>query len=254
MLPKNLLLSIFLCTIAANVAKAETVTEYFLDTVDSGEGSWPCLFYELNYNTDISVAEKAKWYSQDEDESYWREGIGPFSIDANKFLVTQWQSTVHPILIRRHFYLTAEDLTKIEAGTVTLVYSYDENPKIWLNSTLLVSTTGWNDNNYASLRFTSARKKLLVEGDNVLCVSLQKGEGGGHIDYGLSVTYNPMHDGITSPSISPEGSESSQDSKFKIQESIYDLSGQRVNSQFIIHNSQFKKGIFVKQNKKVILK
>lgn len=27
---------------------AEQVTEYILDTVDSGEGSWPCLFYELN--------------------------------------------------------------------------------------------------------------------------------------------------------------------------------------------------------------
>lgn len=249
MLPKNLLIPMFLCTLATHIAKAETVTKYFLDTVDSGEGSWPCLFYELNYNTDIAVAEKAKWYLRDEDESYWREGIGPFSIDKNKFLVTQWQSTVHPILIRRHFYLTAEDLAKIEAGTVTLVYSYDENPKIWLNGTLLVSTTGWNDNNYASLRFTSTRKKLLVEGDNVLCVSLQKGEGGGHIDYGLSVAYNPMHDGIRSPSISPEGSEDTLDSKFKKQNSIYDLSGRKIMEQ-----GARSKGVFVKQNKKVILK
>ena len=238
MMPKNLLIPMFLCTLATPVAKAETVTEYFLDTVDSGEGSWPCLFYELNYNTDITVAEKAKWYLQDEDESYWREGIGPFSIDANKFLVTQWQSTVHPILIRRHFYLTAEDLAKIEAGTVTLVYSYDENPKIWLNGTLLVSATGWNDNNYASLRFTSARKKLLVEGDNVLCVSLQQGDGGGHIDYGLSVTYNPMHDGIEPLSFSHEG-----------EGYIYDINGRKVQE-----NSSLKKGILIKQNKKVILK
>ena len=218
---KGLFPVLFLLGIS-QASAADNVTEFFLDTVDSGDGSWPCLFYELNYNSDITYAERAKWHSADEDESYWREGIGPFSIDKNKFLVTQWQSTVHPILIRRHFYLTAEDLAKIEAGTVTLVYSYDENPKIWLNGTLLVSTTGWNDNNYASLRFTSTRKKLLVEGDNVLCVSLQKGEGGGHIDYGLSVAYNPMHDGIRSPSISPEGSEDTLDSKFKKQNSIYD--------------------------------
>ena len=131
------LLPLFLAITTSKAA--EQVTEYILDTVDSGEGSWPCLFYELNYNSDISQAEKAKWYALDEDESYWREGVGPFSIDANKFLVTQWQSTVHPILIRRHFTLTAEDMAKIQIGVVTFTYSYDENPKFWLNGKQLVS-------------------------------------------------------------------------------------------------------------------
>lgn len=143
MVPKHLLLSMIFSVAACNVTKAvETVTEYFLDTVDSGEGSWSCLFYELNYNTDISPAERAHWYSLEEDESYWREGIGPFSIDENKFLVTQWQSTLHPILIRRHFTLTAEDLVKISVGTVAMTYSYDENPTFWLNGTKITSVTG----------------------------------------------------------------------------------------------------------------
>lgn len=78
-----------------------------------------------------------------------------------------------------------------------------------------------------------------MEGDNVLCVSLQRGEGGGHIDYGLSVTYNPMHDGITSPSPTlPKG-----------EGDIYDLNGRKIMEQ-----GAGGKGIFVKQNKKVILK
>lgn len=236
-MPKKLyfLLPVFLAI--TSVGAAEQVTEYILDTVDSGEGSWPCLFYELNYNSDITLAERAKWYALDEDESYWREGIGPFSIDASKFLVTQWQSTVHPILIRRHFTLTAEDIAKIEIGAVTLTYSYDENPKFWLNGRQLVSATGWNDDNYATLPFNSTRKKYFVEGDNVLCVSLQQGAGGGHIDYGLSVRYNPMHDGI-----------SAQDSDFKDDTETYNLLGQRIS-----HPAGYR-GIIVTEGKKIFQK
>lgn len=236
-MPKKLyfLLPVFLAI--TSVGAAEQVTEYILDTVDSGEGSWPCLFYELNYNSDITLAERAKWYALDEDESYWREGIGPFSIDASKFLVTQWQSTIHPILIRRHFTLTAEDIAKIEIGAVTLTYSYDENPKFWLNGRQLVSATGWNDDNYATLPFNSTRKKYFVEGDNVLCVSLQQGAGGGHIDYGLSVRYNPMHDGI-----------SAQDSDFKDDTETYNLLGQRIS-----HPAGYR-GIIVTEGKKIFQK
>jgi hypothetical protein len=41
---------IFLFLFAMTVARAaDNVTEYFLDTVDSGEGSWPCLFYESTH-------------------------------------------------------------------------------------------------------------------------------------------------------------------------------------------------------------
>ena len=229
---KHFLLSLLFLT-TSTALDAENVTEYILDTVDSGEGYWPCLFYELNYNSDITLAERGKWYALDEDESYWREGIGPFSIDENKFLVTQWQSTVHPILIRRHFTLTEEDLEKINVGTVTLNYSYDEDPIFWLNGTKIASSTGWNDNNYASSRLTNARKKLLVEGDNVLCVSLKQGSGGGHIDYGLEVKYDPSK--VTPISLIQEDEEDAI---------WYDLSGRPVSNK--------TKGIIVTEGKKKV--
>lgn len=231
---RRLFSAITLLAITATNA-ADTVTEYILDTVDSGDGSWPCMFYELNYNTDISPAERAKWYALSEDESYWREGTGPFSIDANKFLVTQWQSTVHPILIRRHFTLTADDLAKIAIGVVNLTYSYDENPKFWLNGTLITSASGWNDDNYATLRLSAARKRLLVEGDNVLCVSLQQGDGGGHIDYGLSVTYDPLDDGVSG--VEAEG---------EADDAMYNLMGQRISKP------QSLRGIILTKGKKII--
>lgn len=172
-----------------------------------------------------------------EDESYWREGFGPFSIDRNKFLVTQWQSTVHPILIRRHFTLTEEDLAKIQAGVVNLTYSYDENPIFWLNGTRLTSATGWNDNDYATFRIPNVRKKLMVEGDNVLCVSLQQGAGGGHIDFGLSVTYDPTQTAISPLRLSPE-----EEGK------AYNLLGQRLSG------STKHGGIIITEGKKILHK
>ena len=257
---KTLLLALFLfVTASSSIYAVETVTEYILDTVDSGEGQWPCLFYELNYNTDIAVAERAKWHSLDEDESYWREGIGPFSIDQNKFFVTQWQSTVHPILIRRHFTLDADDLLKISIGTLTLTYSYDENPTFWLNGTKIASATGWNDDNYATLRLPAARKRLLKEGDNVLCVSLQQGAGGGHIDYGLSLTYNPSHTSLSPFLSSPE--------EEMVNGKCYDLSGRQIvnwtprrqsrldaKASENLSNGQMPRGIYIRSGKKMLVK
>ena len=117
-----------------------------------------------------------------------------------------------------------------------MTYSYDENPTFWLNGTRLTAATGWNDDNYANLRFTNARKKLLVEGDNVLCVSLQQGAGGGHIDFGLSVTYDPTSTGIASPSSAEE------------EGSAYNLLGQKVSID------TRHQGIIITQGKKILRK
>lgn len=237
MKPARLLLLPLLLS-AASAHGADKVTEHLLDTKDSGDGSWPCLFYELNYNNDITVAQGGKWYAVDEDESYWREGFGPFSSERDNFLVTHWQSTVHPILIRRHFNLTAADIDKIEAGTVTLTYSYDENPTFWLNGTRLTASTGWNDSNYATFRLSGTRKQLLHEGDNLLCVSLKQGAGSGHIDFGMTVTYDPSATGI--PSVIDNDEEGDG--------TAYNLLGQP------IADPQASHGIIVTRGKKILKK
>ncbi len=157
----------------------------YLPTVEKGE--WNCCYYILNYNSDLTAAENAKWASLGEDESDWIEGVGPFSNDQNMFYITEWPSQVRPLLVRRHFNLTKADLQAIEKGVLELTCSYDENPKVYLNGTLIWSTTGWNDNEYAKVTLTAQQKKLFVEGDNVLAVSVAQGGGGGHIDYGISI-------------------------------------------------------------------
>ncbi len=157
----------------------------YLPTVEEGE--WDCLYYMLNYNSDLSAAENGKWAALEEDESDWVAGVGPFSNDQNMFYITEWPSQVRPILVRRHFTLTEDDVKAIVKNVVELTCSYDENPKVYLNGTLIWSANEWNDNNYAKYTLTDAHKKLFVEGDNVLAVSLMQGGGGGHIDYGLSI-------------------------------------------------------------------
>ena len=173
-----------------------TLTRTYLNTVADGE--WPCAYYMLNYNADFTDAEKARWYAVDEDESDWLKGVGPFSNDNNMFYTTEWPSQLRPILVRRHFNLTAADLAVMADSELTFTCSYDEEPVAYLNGVRLWSASGWNDNNYVRVVLTAAQKKLLVKGDNVLAVSLKQGGGGGHIDYGLSVDapYTPETGGI----------------------------------------------------------
>lgn len=218
----------------AKMSKRQTM----LGTIADGE--WPCKYYFLNYNNDISVAEQAKWYALDEDESDWISGVGPFSNDENMFFTTVWPSQVKPILIRRHFELTEEDFASINEMSLHFTCSYDENPKVWLNETLLWTASGWNDNNYADYTLAERYKELLRKGDNVLCVSLSQGGGGGHIDYGLNaeMPYDPTS-GVFSPEINKV-----TDSK------VYNLFGQYLGES----TENLAPGIYVVGGKKVIIR
>lgn len=230
---------LFLLAIAVghfSVAGAQTTTieTVLLNDVEHGD-PWPCLFYELNSNTDIDQAVGAGWMNPDEDESYWQTGVGPFSNDQNKFFITDWASELHPLLVRRHFTLSAEDIANMGNATVTMRCSYDENPEIYLNGTMVKSYSGWNDNNYATYTFTKSKKALFVEGDNVLAVSVKQGAGGGHIDYSLTMKVK-VTDGIEEV----ENDASHSDHR------IYNLNGQQVNSK------NMPKGIFIVNNKTTI--
>lgn len=214
------------------------VDRNYLSTV--AEGPWECLYYILNYNEDIAVAETAGWASNEEDEGDWISGVGPFSNDANMFLVTEWPSQVRPILIRRHFNLTATDIADMHDGELKLTCSYDENPKVYLNGTLIWSATGWNDNNYAEHTVTAEQKELLKEGDNVLAVSLTQGNGGGHIDYGLKLTkeYIPTAIAGTQTGIT----EAAGDNR------VYNLNGQYIGTSA----ANMSKGIYIVNGKKYV--
>lgn len=208
-------------------------------------GPWDCMYYLLNDNDALKRLLPEDWTGRCTDEREWIFGFGPFSNSPDQFLTTPWASQQQPLLVRRHFLLTADMLEQMAASKVVLTCSYDEEPKVFLNRKLIWSHSGWNDNDYATYTLTAADKAVLKEGDNVLCVSLQQGSGGGHIDYGLSITepYTPDEpgdeDGIKKRTM--DHGEWGMANK-----GIYNISGQRMSS--------LRRGLNILGGKKVAVK
>ena len=209
-----------------------------LPTLDEGE--WPCAYYLLNSNDELNSLAAKDWTGRCVDEADWAFGYGPFSNSFDKFRNAFWGSERQPLLVRRHFTMTAGQLADLDKQTIELVCSYDEDPRVYLNGTQIWQATGWNDNDYAHYQLTAAQKQLLREGDNVVAVSLKSGAGGGHIDLGLSITapYVP-----TAINAAP-----SQEGKATAGEKVYNLSGQQVSGRF---TSQ-QRGIYIINGKKII--
>ena len=217
-----------------------SMVQAFLPTLD--DGAWPCSYYFLNYNNDFADAEKAEWYSTTENESDWIKGVGPFSNSDDMFLTTEWASQLRPILIRRHFNLSAEDLAIIGDSQLTFSCSYDEEPIAYLNGEKFWSRTGWNDNNYDKTILTDKQKNLLVEGDNILAVSLRQGGGGGHVDFGLLI--EGKIDNMNPSAVGTVKNEKISDNK------IYNLQGQYLGTSA----ETLAPGIYIRNGKKIIIK
>ena len=205
------------------------------------EGPWPCAYYFLNSNDELNAVKAADWAGRCICEDDWVQGYGPLSNSPDQFLVSPWGSDRLPLLVRRHFSLTADEVTQLRNMPMHLLCSYDENPKVYLNGTLIWSKTGYNDNEYASYALTARNKLLLKEGDNVLAVSLAAGVGGGHIDYGLTYT------GTLSPTaITPVTQHLPLSAMYR----VYNLKGQMLGNSRSAH----VKGIYIQNTKKVITK
>ena len=230
-----LLAAVFIPLLAADGDEEETsVTRVILPT--KTDGSWPCVYYLLNSNDELNNIAASQWTGRCIAEDDWAWGYGPFSNSMDQFLVTGWGSNRMPLLVRRHFTLTADDINHISASTFTLTCSYDENPKVYLNGRLIWSAYGWNDNDYGTYRLNVRDKGWLKEGDNVLAVSLMAGNGGGHIDYGLT---------MTSPS-APSAIRRIDDTQENAATVVFDLQGRRV--------VQPATGLYIIDKKKKIIK
>lgn len=164
----------------------------FLSSV--ADGWWPAFYKTLGGNGDIETAVENGCFSTTEDESTWTIAKGPFSNGNDRFRTTYWNSNSSPILVRRHFNLSEGNAAALKAaGDVYLSISYDEWPVVYLNGTEIwrfndENRNAWNDDNYEVIQLTDAHKALLKGGDNVVGVSLQSGDGGGHIDFALYTT------------------------------------------------------------------
>ncbi len=164
-------------------------------------------------------------------ESEWISGVGPFSDEVEKYGGTYWDSSNVPILIRRYFTLTAENMAAIQNGTdVVIKCSYDEYPKLYINGNFVWSA--------------DEQKEFLHEGENMLAISLQQGGGSGHVDLGMNLAskYVPGQVGITAPEtdrLMPQINDNR----------IFDLCGRYMGTE----TDNLPRGIYVRNGKKLIL-
>ena len=213
---------------------AGDTTETLLPTLD--EGPWLCCYYLLDSNDELASIPVKEWAGRCADETDWVQGWGPLSNSPDRFLTTAWASTRQALMVRRHFTLTQEQLSVLSEGSVSLTCSYDENPRVYVNGTLVWNANGWNDNAYARFALSRRQKALLREGDNVVAVSLQRGAGGGHIDFGLFLTYTRTPDSVALPTDQPHGRR------------VYRLDGIAVPA-----TSSLPRGVYIREGRKVVV-
>ncbi len=129
------------------------------------------------------------WAAADFDDSSWETLPGAFgcaygthscSDSWHTNVGTDWYEPGTNVYIRRHVTLTADDLEK----DLCLRYSHDDYFYLYINGTLVESTGyTWAPNETKVL--TTAYKRFLVEGDNVIAVRCYNDGGGAYCDYGL---------------------------------------------------------------------
>lgn len=212
--------------------------------------TWECEYFFPIDNEDLKYyTEEDIWYSPDfvfpMPDSEWISGVGPFSSENDKYNGTHWDSNNVPILVRRYFTLTADNMAAISNGwDVVVKCTYDEYPKMYINGNFIWSAEGWNDDNYAEIILTDEQKEFLHEGKNMLAISLQQGGGSGHLDLGLNLSskYVPDGAGISAPetdNLMPQITDNR----------IFDLCGRYMGTE----TDNLPRGIYVRNGKKLIL-
>ena len=99
---------------------------------------------------------------------------------------------------------TVTDLSSLKNATLYLNTFYDDDVKFYLNGNLILSDGGWKDS-YETIALDNAAK-YLVEGTNVLAVSVHQHEGGYELDASLyAQTSLSAGSGTTSAQFSLEG-------------------------------------------------
>lgn len=118
------------------------------------------------------------WSSASFDDSKWGEALAPFgSISSYR---TEWRTP--DIWLRRSFEWDGKDIS-----IAALVIFHDETTEILVNGQRIWERGGFN-NSYESFNVTTALKKALKPGQNLLAVHTHQTGGGQFIDLALLVT------------------------------------------------------------------
>ncbi len=132
---------------------------------------------------DLSYAPDG-WITLEDDSTKWQTGQTPFgdrTIDGIGYK-TAWSGAANAIFIRRTF--TVDDIEKFKNSSLWTKITYDDGIKLYINGKLLYEDTGWVDN-YVEIELCKDAAEYLVEGENIIAISLCNTAGGRQIDLSL---------------------------------------------------------------------
>ena len=133
--------------------------------------------------TDLNKAPDG-WQTGDDDSTKWKTGQTPFgdrNIDGVNWK-TDWSGAQNAIFIRRTF--TVDDAEAYKGSPLCANITYDDGIRIYLNGHELFYDKDWVDS-YIELELCSDASEYLVDGENILAVSLCNTAGGRQIDMTL---------------------------------------------------------------------
>ena len=133
--------------------------------------------------TDLNKAPDG-WTTGEDDSTKWKTGQTPFgdrNIDGINWK-TDWSGAQNAIFIRRTF--TVDNVEAFKGSPLGTNITYDDGIRIYLNGHELFYDRDWVDT-YVELELCSDASKYLVEGENILAVSLCNTAGGRQIDMTL---------------------------------------------------------------------
>lgn len=154
---------------------------------DADVFGWQCAY------TDSQPADKdgKTWKDVGYSEADWTAGFGSFGSTAIKpgNIKTQWPEKVGADRwVRRHIYLTANDVANKANDTWTLRYLLDDTMEMYLNGTLIKSVNNvWQTkaDDWQIVKLSSEQKNLLHEGDNVVAIKLHNAGGSCFFDFAI---------------------------------------------------------------------
>lgn len=124
------------------------------------------------------------WTTRTDDSTKWKTGQTPFgdrTIDGIGWK-TDWSGSNNAIILRRTF--TVDDVAAFKGSPLCTSIMYDDGIRIYLNGHELFYDPDWVDT-YVELELCADASEYLVEGENVLAVSLCNTAGGRQIDMTL---------------------------------------------------------------------
>lgn len=139
---------------------------------------------DWNYRTSSKdeYENKTDWTQIGFDDSSWKSQNAPFGNRVEGAPGTDWNGSSPYVWLRKTFEI--KDVEDPSALVLKTNIFYDDDIYIYVNGNLVFSNDKWNDK-YEEITLTGSGR-YLVEGKNVIAVSLHQHEGGYEFDMSLN--------------------------------------------------------------------